>query len=143
MTKMTRGLLVSEYDQRDTEMLGAATDEFKYADVNKAVKYAGVQMDLAVAGDDIVGFVETLNATTSDLHSVGTVKKSGRVRVEVGVGEVGTLAVGDLIVADAQVALGTAGRAMVKGGAPAVYKWAVMWLDGDGTAGTTVVIERV
>ena len=143
MTKLTRGLLVSVYDQRDTEMLGDTTNEFAAADVNKPVVYAGVQMDLAVSTNEMVGFVEVIDPATSDGHSVGTVKKTGRVRVTIGAGEVGTLAEGGLVVADTQVALGTAGEALVMGGAPVTYKWAVVWLDGDGTAGTTCVIERV
>lgn len=143
MTKLTRGLLVSEYDQRDTEMLGDNTDQFSIADKNKAVVYAGVQMDLATSGEEIAGFVETIEAATSDGHTVGTVKKTGRIRATIGSGEAGTLAVGGLVVADTQVALGTAGEAQVIGGTPSTFKWMIVWLYGDGTAGTEVIIERV
>lgn len=145
MSKLTRGLQVSQFEQRDTEALGDATDQFSKNDINKAVVYNAEVMDLAAAGNDIVGFIETVEAfTVNGLHSCGTVKKSGRFIVEVGVGEVGNLAVNDLIVADTQIALNTAAKAMVKSGAPAVYKWAVMWLNGgDGSAGTTVTVERV
>ena len=140
MTKLTRGLLVSETDQRDTEMLGDATNQFGIKDVNKPVKYAGVQCDVCATSDEIVGFIEAIEAATSDGHTVGTVKKTGRMRVEVGAG---TLAVNDLVVAGTQAALGTSGKAIVISGIPTLYKWAVVWLDVDGTAGTTVVLERV
>lgn len=139
-----RGILVSEYDQRDTELLGDDTKQYHINDVGKLVKYNGIQVDLCVAGDDIVGAVESVEPYTAEQgHSVGTVKKSGRVKVVIGAGEVGTLAVGGLVVADAQTALGTVGLGAVKGGAPATWKWAVVWLLGDGTAGTEAYIERV
>lgn len=140
MSVFNRGLLVSEYDQRDTEQLGDNTNQFAFADIGKPVKYAGIQMDLCVATDEIVGFMESHEPYTNDGHSIGTVKKSGRFRAEV-VGT--TLVVGDLVLAAAQTALGTAGAAKVSVGAPVTYKWAVVWLDTDGSAGSTVVLERV
>lgn len=141
MSVFNRGLLVSEHDQRDTEQLGDNTGQFKGVDVGKAMVYNGIQMDLAASTNDIVGFLETVEAYTNNGHNIGTVKKSGRVRVEV-VGT--TLAVGDFVFAAAQTALGTAGNGLVSVDiAPGNFKWVVVWLDTDGTAGTTVVIEKV
>lgn len=135
-----RGLLVSEYDQRDTEQLGDATNQYSSNDIGKAVAYSGTTMELCADGAEIVGFVESKEPYTSNGHSVGTVKKSGRVKVT-NTGAT-TLAVGDLVVAGAPVALGTAGSS-VKVGAPTTYKWAVVWLETDGTTGTDVIVERV
>ena len=135
-----RGLLVSEYDQRDTEQLGDDTKQFSDADKGKAVKYSDDTMVLCADGDDIVGFVETIEAYTSNGHSLGTVKKTGRVKVTNA--GAGALSVGDLVVAAAQPALGTAGTA-VKAGAPVTYKWAVVWLETDGSVSSDVIIERV
>lgn len=138
-----RGILVSEYDQRDTELLGDATKEYVIADVGKLVVYNGVQMDLAATTNEIVGAVESVEPYTEQGHSVGTVKKSGRVKVVVGVTEVGNLAVGDLVVADVQPVLGAVGLGAVQSGVPTLHKWIVVWLFGDGSAGTNVIIERV
>ncbi|EOV8094037.1 TPA: hypothetical protein NGR52_004192 [Vibrio parahaemolyticus] len=135
-----RGLIVSEYDQRDTEQLGDDTNQFAGVDIGKAVKFSGTTMVLCADGDEIVGVVESVEPYTNDGHSVGTVKKSGRAKVKNA--GAGALAVGDLVVAAAQPALGTAGTA-VKGGAPATYKWAVVWLETDGSVGSDVIIERV
>lgn len=134
-----RGLIVSEYDKRDPELLGDDTKQATMDDVGKAVKYNGTQVDVCADGDEILGFVETVEPYTQDGHSVGTVKKTGRVKATVsGI----TLAVGDLVVSAVQGAYGTAGSA-VKQGAPAKYKWEVVWLEGDGSDGTQVILERV
>ena len=99
MTKLTRGLLVSETDQRDTEMLGDATKQFASTEINKAVVLAGIQCDLAAINEEIFGFCEVVDPATSDGHSVGTIKKTGRMRCQIGAGEIGTLAIGALVAA--------------------------------------------
>jgi hypothetical protein len=121
--------------------------KFADADVGKAVKFGGANNFVPVAGgDDIDGFVNSISAhTVNGGFSFGGVLREGRMTVEVGANQGATpMAVGDLVVADTPVALGTAGKAKVKTGNPKRAFWTVIRvISGTGAAGSTVLVERV
>lgn len=140
---------------------GKLTDK----DLNKAVKLAGGNNYVVCAdGDEIEGIVTSIEPhTVNDGYGFGSVLLHGSgVRVEATV--VGTtLAVGDLVVAAAQAAVGTEqtlGKVTVKKGTaasqltsgtydytertPNTFIWRVISLLGDdGAATKTVLIEGV
>lgn len=114
-------------------------------DVGKAVTLAGEGThELAVADGEITGFIDTVKGiTVNDGNSFGGVQRGGTREAVVGANQATPMKVGDLVVADEQAAAGVKGTAQVKTGTPAIYKWVVLSVQGDGTAGTKVVLERV
>lgn len=123
-----------------------AATKYTDKDKRKAVKLGPVGNHvLCVAGDEIEGFIDSVEAATSGGFSFGGVARGNRgfrVEAQVGAGQgVTPMVVGDLVVADDQLAIGTAGKAQVKTGAPATHKYRVMNVKGTGLAGTTVVLE--
>lgn len=123
-----------------------ANTKFADADVGKAVKLGTANNYVAVVADDeIEGFVTSIEPfTVNSGFSFGGVVVSGRVTAEVGANQgVTPMAVGDYVVADTPVALGTAGKAKVKTGAPSMYLWrCIRIISGTGAAGSTVLLER-
>lgn len=95
-----------------------ANGKFKTEDLGKPVKLAGSNnFVLAAADDEIEGFVNSVDPfNVNDGFSFGGVLRKGRKLAVVGANQSGTMAVGDLVVADTQVALGTAGSPKVKTG---------------------------
>lgn len=123
----------------DTQQAGS---EF---DIGKAVKLGEDQnYILCVADDEIEGFINTVSPqTVNDGYSFGGIQRRKRIMAEVGANQGATaMAVGDFVVADAQIAFGTKGVAQVKTGTPTMYLWRVLRVDGDGTTGTPVLLER-
>jgi hypothetical protein len=87
------------------------------ADVGKAVKLIGPsQIDLAEAGDEIFGFLSSIEVGTQDGFTIGGFVDKGYMEVDTG-----TVPVGTLVVVDTNPAKGTAGKTKVKAGADAVY----------------------
>lgn len=127
--------------------LGAnSSGKFNAKDIGKCVKMGASQnYVLATGGDEIEGFVATIaDFTVNSGFSFGSVQRNKRFIAEVGANQGATaMAVLDLVVADTQVALGTAGAPKVKTGSPTTYKWRVIRRYGDGTAGTKVLLERI
>lgn len=127
--------------------LGDTTYKFADNDRGKPVKLAGANNYIfTAAGDEIEAFVETVEpATVNQGYSFGTVRKGGRVYAKVGANQGATaMAVRDLVVADVQSANGAGDNyAKVKTGTPTTFKWRVISRDGNGTAGTIVLLERV
>lgn len=119
--------------------------KYSQADTGKAVKLGtAANHVLCVAGDDLEGFIDSVDAATQNGFSFGGVARctrGSRVDAQVGAGQAGNLALGALVVADTQLAIGTKGRAQVKAGAPTTNKWRVMNVRGTGAAGTMVVLE--
>lgn len=114
-------------------------------DIGKAVKLGDEQnYILCTAGDEIEGFINTVSPqTVNDGYSFGGIQRRKRIMAEVGANQGGTaMAVLDYVVADDQVAFGTKGVAQVKTGTPTSYLWRVLRVDGDGTTGTAVLLER-
>lgn len=123
-----------------------AATKYTDKDKRKAVKLGPVGNHvLCVGGDELEGFIDSVDAATSGGFSFGGVARGNRgFRVEAQVGAnqgVTAMAVGDLVVADTQLAVGTAGLPQVKTGAPATHKYRVMTVRGTGLAGDTVVLE--
>lgn len=134
-----------------------ANNKLVQADVGKPVKLAGADNYVVCAdGDEIEGFVSSVEPpTVNNGFSFGGVTKRGRFKVKAS----GALAVGDLVVAGAQAALGTAGQAVVKKGtdrvmsdgtaagveqSPNIHIWRVIsLLGGAGADGSEVLIEKV
>lgn len=127
--------------------LGATGDDkFRSnTDLGKAVKMtAEGTHDICAADDEIRGFVDSVKGiTVNDGYSFGGVQRGGTREAVAGAAVTPALAVGDLVVADAQEVAGTKGLAQVKKGTPAKYKWEVISVKGDGETGSKVVLERV
>jgi len=136
-----RQITIQPYQPDDTENLGNNTKQFSDKDIGKSVKYNGDQMDPCADGDEIAGFVQSVNMATSDGHSVGGVRTDGRAEA---LDEAGTLAVDDFVVAGTAGVLGTFALANVKiaAGTPLRYKWVVIAVIGAG-AGRTVRLKRI
>lgn len=119
----------------------------KYSDKDKkkaAKAQAGGRYVLCADGDDIEGFIDSVEAATQDGFSFGGVARGNvgyRVEAQVAAGAANVV-FGDLVVAGAQLAIGTKGLAQVKKGAPAVHKYRVLRLT-TGAPGTTVLLEKV
>lgn len=124
-----------------------SSTKFADADVGKAVKLGSANNYVLVEADDeIEGFVTSIEPfTVNNGFSFGGVVVSGRVTAEVGANQGATpMAVGDYVVADAPVALGTAGKAQVKTGTPTKFLWrCVRVVSGTGAAGSMVLLERI
>ena len=139
-----------------------SSTKFSDKDLNKAVKLGTANnFVLATEGDDIDGFVKAIEPfTVNDGFSFGSVVRAGRVLAMVGTNQVSTMAVGDYVVADTQVALGTAGMAKVKTGVafsqlgsgtyavtrqtPLHSMWrCIRIVSGTGAAGDQVLLERI
>ena len=131
-----------------TAALGADADNnFVEADVGKGVKMGTAQNYVPVAkDDDIEGVVSSVSAeaTVNDGFSLGGVQVDRRILAEVGVSELGTADVGELVVADTPIAQGTDGILQVYPGSPTNFKWRIIRIvSGTGAAGDTVLLEKV
>jgi len=126
--------------------LGATnTGTFSIADVGKPVKLsASNTYDICVANDEIEGFVSSVESfTVNNGYSFGGIIREGRKEVVVGAAQTGAIAIGSLVVADVQTALGTVGKAAVKTGVPTKYLWRVVSIvTGTGVSGDVVLVER-
>lgn len=122
-------------------------------DVGKFVKLVGdSQYGLCAVGNDIEGVLETANEMgTQDGFNIGSVRYNGRVTVTLDGAQVdgtGNIAIGDIVVAGAPAARGTAvgGYPKVRkatAAANVVHKWRVVALYGTGAVGQTALIERI
>lgn len=130
--------------------LGASSAQvFTDADVGKAMKMGPVGNHLLCAdGDEIEGFVDNIDpgpkANGFVFGGVARPNAGARYEAQVAAGVSTPLVFGDLVVAGAQIAVGTKGIAQVKKGTPATFKWRVINLYGNGgVAGSTVLLERL
>lgn len=121
-------------------------DRWDDAEVGKAVKLGpnGTHVH-CVSGDEIEAIVDNIDSGgTNGGYSFGGVARGNRglrVKAEIGANQGTAAALGDLVVADDQVAKGTKGVAQVITGTPTVNVWRIIHLGGTGAAGTPVVIE--
>ena len=127
--------------------LGASpAAKFTMEDLKKPVKLGPDSNHvLCAAGDEIEGFVDSLDAATNGGFSFGGVARCNRgcrAAAQIGAGQGATAAkLGDLVVADDQIALNTKGKAQVKTGVPTRHLWRILALNGTGAAGTDVILE--
>jgi len=147
MTIFKRTLLAEDGIAKiHSEALGDNTGQFGTKDSGMAVKMTANSYVPCVAGDDIGGFVTAVSTfTVGDGFSHGSVKKSHRVEAKVGsLLAAVNLAVGKLVVADAQAAFGAGdGYARVKEGSPVLHKWEVIAVTTNGSVGDIVILEKV
>ena len=127
--------------------LGTGSGELdSSADVGKGVKIGTANnYIIATSGDEIEGVITSVEPwTVNDGYSFGGVQVDRRVTATVGATQTGTVAVGDLVVADTQAAFGTAGTLQVQSGAPTQFLWRVIRIiSGTGATGDSVLLERV
>ncbi|WP_019865143.1 hypothetical protein [Methylovulum miyakonense] len=164
MTAFTRKVTVPN-PNIISDALGSGSDTWLSAkDVGKAVKLGAASHVLATAGADIDGFVNSIEPyTVNNGYAFGGILTEGRVEALVGANQGATaMAVGDYVVADTQLALGTASsaqqwasppgtapsnptgpNAQVKTGSPAKKFWrCIAIISGTGAAGSLVILER-
>lgn len=144
-----------------TARLGAGTGAANWlsdADVGKAVKLAGEsRYDLCAAGDEIEGFITSVETGTHDNFTVGGVQVSGNKNVICDGSQAagtGNLAVGDYVVAGAVTAKGTTlGSSYVKvrkatdqaaaKASPFALRVVSLGEAGTGAVGTRALVQRV
>lgn len=153
MATFVQQLLVQSPEEMGVESwaLGAdGSNPLANNDLGKAVKMGTAQNFLVCSGgDDIEGIVDSISAeTVNSGYGFGGVQRKGRMIGYVGANQGGTaMAVGDLVVADAQAAVGTANTYQgpaVKTGSPTLFNWrCIRLIEGAGTAGKKVLLERV
>lgn len=101
----------------ETWRVGSKANPLTDADKGKAVKLAAdSQVDLAATGDEIFGFLSSIEDGTQDGFKIGGVITGGYQIVDTA-----AVAVGKLVVVDTNPAKGTPGVTKVKAGAAAVY----------------------
>lgn len=142
----------------DTVRLGAgsgAANNWTDAEKGKPVRLvAESRYDLCAVGNDIEGFVSSVEVGTTDGFTIGGVFRNGKFEVTFdglqATPGTGVIAVGDIVVAGTPVAKGTALTGAPKvckatTAANVVQKWRVVSLGavGTGAVGTTGVIERI
>lgn len=132
----------------ESAALGASTSTgFTDKDLGKAVKLGTAQnYILAATTNEIEGFVASVEPWSVNLgYGFGSVQRSGRVLTKVASDQGATpMAVGDLVVAGTQLAVGTAGGGAVRTGTPTTHKWRCLRIvSGTGVAGDSVLIERI
>lgn len=145
LTTLTQSPDAAQYE---SWCLGAdATHKLTDKDIGKALKIAASNnMVLCATTNEIAGFLVSTEPTTYNSgFAFGTVQRRGRVEAKVGANQGATaMAVGDLLVADTQAAIDTAGGAKVITGTPSTNKWqCIRIISGTGVAGDSVLIERV
>jgi hypothetical protein len=107
---MHRVAEVDPYRPARTELIGDNTGQASTNDIGKPVKLSGDTVVLCTAGDEIYGFVESVEPGTVGGYSHGGVLCSSGNQVYA-TDEDGDLVVGDLVVAGTAVAFGTANPA--------------------------------
>jgi hypothetical protein len=124
-----------------------ASNKFGNNDLRKPVKLSTAQnYVLAAAGNEIEGFVVSVSPEdVNSGYSFGSIQTEGRITAKVDAAQVGTLAIGEYVVAGASSALGTKDLyPLVKEGTPTTFKWRVIRnVTGTGVAGDLVLIERI
>ena len=105
-----RHLSVTPYSPDRVERIGNNTKQASSTDIGKAVKISGDAVVVCADGDEIYGFVSSVEAGSKNGYSIGSV--SCDVGHECWANDLaGGLAIGNLVVASTAVALGTAHHA--------------------------------
>lgn len=141
---------IEPYVPDRAELLGDETKQFSDADIGKPVKYSGETMVACVSGDNIVGFVTSVEPYSQGGHSVGAVKRDVNTEF-LCTDEAGGLSVGDYVTAGTITALGTTGPApgpnVLVDATPATapaHKWQVVaTYVTPSTAGDQVMVQKV
>lgn len=150
---VNRAPRINPYLPARTESLDGAGSTFSYKDIGKPVVLYGDRVRAAVSGQEIYGFIESVEAATQGGYGVGGVLCDVGQDV-LAVDEVGDLAVGDLVVAGTITAVGTQtpalGAKVIKASqesseyAPyVVHRWMVLAYYGVQGAGKQVMLRKV
>lgn len=126
----------------------AGLGEYGDAEVKKAVKMGLVSNYVHCAdGDELEGFIDNIDSGgTADGFTLGGVAHpNGGFRVEAQVAAgAAQVAVRDLVVAGAQLPVGTKGLPQVKKGEPELFKYRIIRiLTGTGVPGDKVLLEKI
>jgi len=144
-----RHLTVSPYTPDRVELIGNNTKQASSVDIGKAVKLSGNTVVVCANGDEIYGFISSVEAGSKGGYSIGSVV------CDVGRecwanDEVGGLVVGSRVVASTAVALGTAHNAnganvkVAAGTEAGSHKWQVIGLEvSPSTAGKQVLLRKI
>lgn len=131
-----------------TKLGSAAAQAYTDKDKGKLVTMGVVSnFALSADGDEIEGWIDNVDGgPTANGFVVGGVARPDtgvRIEAQVAVGAA-QVAVKDLVVAGAQLALGTKGLPQIKKGVPETFKYRIMRIvSGNGGPGSIVVLERV
>lgn len=132
-----------------TTKLGSAAGQ-AYTDKDKGkLMSMGVVSNFALAadGDEIEGWLDNVDGgpTANGFPMGGVAHPDTGVRVEAQVAAgAAPVAVKDLVVAGAQLPLGTKGLPQIKKGTPVIFVYRIMRIvSGNGGPGSVVVLERV
>ena len=154
---VSRAPRINPYIPARTELFvaGPGGAKVSYLDIGKPVILDGNYCSLALSGQQIYGFIESVEAGTSGGYAVGGVLADCGLDV-LAVDEVGDLAVGDFVVAGTATALGTATPTLganVIAFVPTVDsndvneilagRWQVLALYGSTAPGRQVMLRRV
>lgn len=126
----------------------AAGQAYTDKDIGKIVNGGALSnFALAADGDELQGFIDNIDGgPTANGFVFGGVARPDtgfRVEAQVAAGVATPLVFGDLVVAGAQLPLGTKGLPQVKKGTPAIWKYQVIQVRTTGAAGSLVLLERV
>ena len=133
--------------QIESACLGVdASNKLTDKDVGKALKIAAANNYVLDATTDEIEavLISTEPNTFNDGFAFGSVARRGRFVATVGANQTATLVPGELVVADTQAAIDTAGGLVVMEGTPTTFIWrCIRVITGTGVVGDTVLIERV
>lgn len=132
-----RTLRVNPYIPDRAETLDIDDGTWSSNDKAKAVKLDGDQLTLCANGDEIFGFISGTEPYTSDGDRVASVTADVGAEVEAS-DAAGTLAVGDMVVAGTQTAIGTA--VVSSNGTPVIVRPALL-TDSTGATATTTISD--
>ena len=142
-----RVLVINPYTPARTEFFaqGGTAIAATSKDTGKPVVLDGQHVDLAASGEEIYGFIESVEVGTKNGYNYGGVLCDPGCEVYA-TDEVGTLWVGDLVVAGTATAVGTetpVTGANVIAGIPATHKWQVMARYTAGSCAGGVLLRKV
>ncbi len=144
---------INPYLPARTESLDGAGSTFSYKDIGKPVVLYGDRVRAAVSGQEIYGFIESVEAATQGGYGVGGVLCDVGQDV-LAVDQAGDLVVGDLVVAGTATAVGTQtpalGANVIRADQESseyvpyvVHRWMVLAYYGVQGAGKQVMLRKV
>jgi hypothetical protein len=144
---------INPYLPARTESLDGNGSTFSYKDIGKPVVLYGDRVRAAVSGQEIYGFIESVEAATQGGYGVGGVLCDVGQDV-LAVDQAGDLVVGDLVVAGTATAVGTQtpalGANVIRADQESseyvpyvVHRWMVLAYYGVKGAGKQVMLRKV
>ena len=139
---------INPYLPARVEYIGNNTGQASSKDIGKPVKLNGESTALCASGDEIYGFIESVEVGTNGGYSFGGVLCDIGHEV-IAKDEAGTLVVGDLVVAGTAVALGTQTPTggynviVAAGTEPGIHKWQVVAKYTTGSYAGSVMLRKV